>query len=201
MTQMGGEQRTSVETASFASMELDFVGAVHCPHIESLSALQNISSNVFIHKEECTQCFDDHVSGGWRWRKATHKRVETDVAIKDSETGIDLCLSCFNGGCTENRDRCHSSNHFRLSKHPLALNIQRKLKHRDPQVHFVNNIITPLLEGWFREFRRYFDADQTGNSCWTVRKGFVWFQVIGEVFWMQMCCCEWREGCIYAERN
>ncbi|KAI9270887.1 hypothetical protein BY458DRAFT_436115 [Sporodiniella umbellata] len=57
-----------------------------------------------IYKEECTQCFDS----------------------QDEPEGIDVCLTCFNGGCLST-ERHHAKTHAQLSKHPLALNIRRKI--------------------------------------------------------------------------
>ncbi|KAF8323856.1 ubiquitin carboxyl-terminal hydrolase 14 [Clavulina sp. PMI_390] len=55
-----------------------------------------------VHREECTQCFDN----------------------QDGPEGVDVCLSCFNGGCL-GPERHHARTHFEKSKHPLSLNIKR----------------------------------------------------------------------------
>lgn len=39
--------------------------------------------------------------------------------------GIDVCLTCFNGGCTGEGSQQHSARHAQLC-HPLVLNIQKK---------------------------------------------------------------------------
>ncbi len=62
-----------------------------------------------VHKEECTLCFDD----------------------QDGEQGIDVCLTCFNGGCSGN-DRNHSALHFKKTGHAIALNVRRTRKPEDP---------------------------------------------------------------------
>ena len=51
--------------------------------------------------------------------------------MQDDPTGLDVCLYCFNGGCTS--ERRHSSLHYTQTKHPLVLNIKRtrKFKVRD----------------------------------------------------------------------
>ena len=41
--------------------------------------------------------------------------------------GIDVCLSCFNGGCLDPA-RHHASTHVRKSGHTYTLNIKRRLK-------------------------------------------------------------------------
>lgn len=58
-----------------------------------------------MYREDCTQCFDSI----------------------DDPTGLDVCLTCFNGGCTA--DRQHASLHYKLTGHPLVLNIKRTKKH------------------------------------------------------------------------
>ncbi|KAL2802289.1 hypothetical protein BJX63DRAFT_415456 [Aspergillus granulosus] len=57
-----------------------------------------------VYREDCTQCFDSI----------------------DDESGLNLCLSCFNGGCAGPRD--HARLHFERFGHPLALNIRRTRK-------------------------------------------------------------------------
>ncbi|ROV88665.1 hypothetical protein VPNG_10310 [Cytospora leucostoma] len=64
-----------------------------CPHVESLPQS--------VYREDCTQCFD---------------------SIDDPD-GLNVCLQCFNGGCTG--DRQHSALHSVLRSHPLVLNIKR----------------------------------------------------------------------------
>lgn len=43
------------------------------------------------------------------------------------EGGVDVCLSCFNGGCPS-EERHHSRNHQQRSGHPFTLNIRRRPK-------------------------------------------------------------------------
>ncbi|KAI8371908.1 hypothetical protein BD560DRAFT_351515, partial [Blakeslea trispora] len=74
-----------------------------CSHIES-SSLNPPSVYTQVHKEECTQCFDS----------------------QDSPEGIDVCLTCFNGGCLDST-RHHALTHHQLTGHPLALNIRRSI--------------------------------------------------------------------------
>ena len=61
--------------------------------------------NQSVYREDCTQCFD---------------------SIDDPD-GLNVCLYCFNGGCTGERN--HSLLHYEVSHHPLTLNIKRKRKH------------------------------------------------------------------------
>lgn len=72
-----------------------------CSHIETAS-LNHPSAYTQVHKDECTQCFDN----------------------QDGPEGIDVCLSCFNGGCLDSA-RHHALTHHQLTGHPLAVNIRR----------------------------------------------------------------------------
>ncbi|KAJ2687341.1 ubiquitin C-terminal hydrolase Ubp14, partial [Coemansia spiralis] len=60
------------------------------------------SSTTPVYKEECTQCFDD----------------------QDMAEGVDVCLTCFNGGCPAAPHQ-HAQQHALKSGHLLALNIRR----------------------------------------------------------------------------
>ncbi|KAI8322215.1 ubiquitin carboxyl-terminal hydrolase [Martensiomyces pterosporus] len=60
------------------------------------------SSSTPVYKEECTLCFDS----------------------QDMPGGIDVCLSCFNGSCTDSL-RNHAHLHAMKSGHYLTLNIRR----------------------------------------------------------------------------
>ncbi|KAK9369786.1 hypothetical protein V1509DRAFT_619108 [Lipomyces kononenkoae] len=75
-----------------------------CPHVTG-SLLRPPAATQQVHKDDCTQCFD----------------------TPDQPWGLDVCLSCFNGGCNS-PDRNHSFQHYRLSQHPIVLNIRREPK-------------------------------------------------------------------------
>ncbi|KAI8058109.1 ubiquitin thiolesterase [Syncephalis plumigaleata] len=75
-----------------------------CPHLES-QKLTPPSAYTLVYREECTQCFD----------------------TVDTEEGLDVCLSCFNGGCTHS-DRAHARKHAEKRQHPIVLNIRRRPK-------------------------------------------------------------------------
>ncbi|PPQ80059.1 hypothetical protein CVT25_001488 [Psilocybe cyanescens] len=49
------------------------------------------------------------------------------MIVKDSADGIDVCLSCFNGGCLD-QTRHHALTHVLKSSHQFTLNVQRKTK-------------------------------------------------------------------------
>ncbi|KAI9740942.1 MAG: hypothetical protein M1818_004548 [Claussenomyces sp. TS43310] len=60
--------------------------------------------------------------------------------MQDDPTGLDVCLSCFNGGCTGERN--HSALHFKTRQHPLVLNIRRTRKavKRDEPPHKISKL-------------------------------------------------------------
>ncbi|KAJ3196804.1 hypothetical protein HK101_007635 [Irineochytrium annulatum] len=70
-----------------------------CQH---LSQIRRPTLATEVHKDECTVCF------------------ETSTA----ENGIDVCLTCFNGGCNA-EDRNHSRLHHSKHRHPVVLNIKK----------------------------------------------------------------------------
>ncbi|ETN39622.1 uncharacterized protein HMPREF1541_05848 [Cyphellophora europaea CBS 101466] len=74
-----------------------------CPHVNDPS-LRPPRPTQSVYREDCTQCFDSI----------------------DDPAGLDVCLSCFNGGCAGERN--HSKLHNSSSSHPLVLNIKRTRK-------------------------------------------------------------------------
>ncbi|KAL0073545.1 hypothetical protein J3Q64DRAFT_1775672 [Phycomyces blakesleeanus] len=80
-----------------------------CPHIKNTS-FKVPSAYTQVHKEECTQCFES----------------------QDGLGGIDVCLTCFNGGCAET-EQCHAKTHYNTSHHPLAVNIRRRIVSEKPK--------------------------------------------------------------------
>ncbi|KAK6359836.1 hypothetical protein TWF696_000970 [Orbilia brochopaga] len=74
-----------------------------CVHISQLN-LHPPTASQSVYREDCTVCFD---------------------SIDDPD-GLDVCLSCFNGGCAG--DRLHGRLHSIQRNHPLALNIRRTKK-------------------------------------------------------------------------
>ncbi|KMU73996.1 ubiquitin carboxyl-terminal hydrolase 14 [Coccidioides immitis RMSCC 3703] len=95
-----------------------------CPHVDS-AGLQPPRNSQSVYREDCTQCFDSI----------------------DDPSGLNVCLSCFNGGCTGNRD--HAALHHARCEHPLALNIRRTRKpiQRDePPPKMSKLAIKPLRE-------------------------------------------------------
>ncbi|GME41248.1 Ubiquitin carboxyl-terminal hydrolase 14 protein [Neofusicoccum parvum] len=81
-----------------------------CTHVDA-PELRAPGPSQSVYREDCTQCFDSI----------------------DDPAGLDVCLYCFNGGCTGERN--HSRLHYETRKHPLVLNIRRtrkKVKRDEP---------------------------------------------------------------------
>lgn len=75
-------------------------------------------SRSMVYREECTQCFDS----------------------QDSPLGIDVCLTCFNGGCVHFN---HGAHHAQRTGHLLALNVRRV---RKPDSHHRSSSAEPPLK-------------------------------------------------------
>ncbi|OAJ40587.1 hypothetical protein BDEG_24304 [Batrachochytrium dendrobatidis JEL423] len=76
--------------------------AAVCPHIEE-SRLPIASASSKVYKDECLLCFDSQMPNG-----------------------INVCMTCFNGGCSNNHgDRSHADLHYRKASHALVLNVKR----------------------------------------------------------------------------
>ncbi|PWN21423.1 ubiquitinyl hydrolase [Microstroma glucosiphilum] len=83
-----------------------------CPHLsDSFTSLSAPRPSQQVHRDECTLCFDD----------------------QDGPEGIDVCLICFNGGCTGNGDREHSRLHWQKTGHAIVANVKRRRKARAEQ--------------------------------------------------------------------
>lgn len=57
----------------------------------------------------------------------TADRLCCRPACQDSADGVDVCLTCFNGGCTS-EERHHARTHWEKSGHPMVVNIRRTRK-------------------------------------------------------------------------
>ncbi|CEH13292.1 ubiquitin carboxyl-terminal hydrolase 14 [Ceraceosorus bombacis] len=78
-----------------------------CPHVAAvLPGLAPPRAGQDVHKDECTLCFDG----------------------SQEEHGIDVCLTCFNGGCVGNKDREHARAHASKTWHPIVCNVKRRRK-------------------------------------------------------------------------
>lgn len=76
-----------------------------CNHA-SMQSLTPPGANQAVYREDCTLCFDSI----------------------DTPGGLDVCLTCFNGGCAG--DRAHGQLHAQQTQHPLSVNIQRSRKRK-----------------------------------------------------------------------
>ena len=71
-----------------------------CQHLTEANLTMNLL-NTMVYKDECMRCYETNKSDG----------------------GIDVCLKCFHGGCTA-KDFQHSTLHFSMKSHPIALNLK-----------------------------------------------------------------------------
>ena len=49
------------------------------------------------------------------------------LCLQDGPLGVDVCLTCFNGGCLD-AERHHALIHYKKSGHKFALNVKRRRK-------------------------------------------------------------------------
>ena len=52
---------------------------------------------------------------------------------QDNPVGVDVCLTCFNGGCLS-AERHHAHTHFKKTGHAFALNVRRRARPRPQRV-------------------------------------------------------------------
>jgi ubiquitin carboxyl-terminal hydrolase 5/13 len=77
-----------------------------CVHVNTAN-LHPPRPSESVYRDQCTLCFDD----------------------VDDPSGLDVCLHCWNGGCTS--ERVHGRLHAQQFQHPLALNIKRTRKRKE----------------------------------------------------------------------
>ncbi|ORY78486.1 ubiquitinyl hydrolase [Leucosporidium creatinivorum] len=73
---------------------------------EVLAQLSPPRASQLVHREECTQCYDD----------------------QDMPEGTDVCLHCFNGACPSTSTNRHGLLHFQKTGHSVVVNIKRRRK-------------------------------------------------------------------------
>ncbi|KAK4548964.1 hypothetical protein LTR36_008737 [Oleoguttula mirabilis] len=83
--------------------------ATSCQHTKSATGLEPPKPTDSVYREDCTLCFDSI----------------------DDAAGLDVCLHCFNGGCAG--ERIHGRLHAQTASHPLAVNIRRTRKRKQPR--------------------------------------------------------------------
>ncbi|KAJ3832323.1 ubiquitin carboxyl-terminal hydrolase 14 [Lentinula raphanica] len=81
------------------------LGQQKCNHLSQMASLQPPKLSQSVHREECTQCFDD----------------------QDTASGISVCLTCFNGGCLSS-ERHHALTHWKKTGHLFSLDVKRVRK-------------------------------------------------------------------------
>ncbi|KAJ6597255.1 hypothetical protein DFH09DRAFT_1134077 [Mycena vulgaris] len=120
-----------------------------CVHLPDLRRLESPRLSQSVHREECTQCFDN----------------------QDGPEGIEVCLGCFNGGCTG--ERHHIRTHLQKSGHRFTLNVKRKPKPSNKRMDDEEPPakISKLAIAEEREEDKY--EHTTAVKCWTcdVEKG------------------------------
>ena len=65
------------------------------------------------------------------------------LSLQDGPLGIDVCLTCFNGGCLD-PDRHHALTHYEKTGHRFALNVKRRRKPSSKRVHFCFTFATTV---------------------------------------------------------
>jgi len=73
--------------------------------------------------------------------------------LQDGPLGIDVCLTCFNGGCLD-AERRHAFNHYKKSGHKFALNVKRRRKPSSGRVRFRHPFPPALLSDTANQGRR-----------------------------------------------
>ena len=96
-----------------------------CSHLGQLTRLSQPKLSQSVHREECTQCFDDQVRS-FKLRFDAWAIRSTGFS-QDNPLGVEVCLSCFNGGCLDS-GRHHARTHVYKLGHTFSLNVKRKLK-------------------------------------------------------------------------
>ncbi|KAK7565725.1 hypothetical protein BKA81DRAFT_386032 [Phyllosticta paracitricarpa] len=116
------KQKTALQTCRSSICQLSernfevFSIIMACKHVDAPGTCFHLQLRApgptqSVYREDCTQCFDSI----------------------DDPSGLDVCLYCFNGGCTAERN--HALLHHQTRKHPLVVNIKRtrkKVKRDEP---------------------------------------------------------------------
>jgi uncharacterized UBP type Zn finger protein len=100
--------------------------------IEGLAHLKQPALSLSVHREECTQCFDTQVQPQSNESRPCHYQL-TLSPLQDDPLGVDVCLTCFNGGCLS-AERHHSHTHLKKTGHAFALNVRRRARPRPKRV-------------------------------------------------------------------
>ena len=128
-----------------------------CSHLGQLTRLSQPKLSQSVHREECTQCFDDQVRP---FLCSSKKRLTDGIdrgCSQDTHLGVEVCLSCFNGGCLD-PERHHARTHVYKSGHTFSLNVKRKPK---PSTKRVLALYNPFLD----IFLIVFIGRRRGTAC------------------------------------
>lgn len=89
--------------------------------------------------------------------------------MQDGPNGVDVCLTCFNGGCVGNDDRHHAQTHVDRTNHAFSLNVRRTPKkvERDDKEPPAKMTKLAIIEE--REEDKY--EWSTTLRCWTCAEG------------------------------
>jgi ubiquitin carboxyl-terminal hydrolase 5/13 len=88
--------------------------------IEELAFFKPPILSQSVHREECTQCFDSQVLA-----LKIHIVTSIHACPQDDLLGVDVCLTCFNGGCLST-ERNHAYMHYKKTGHAFSLNVKRR---------------------------------------------------------------------------
>lgn len=102
---------------------------------DGLAPLRPPTLSQSVHREECTQCFDNQVRIQSRINIIEFRATRTRSLClsQDDPEGIDVCLTCFNGGCVS-EERHHAYTHYKKTGHAFALNVKRRARPRPKRV-------------------------------------------------------------------
>jgi len=161
-----------------------------CPHFSKLQQLQPPRLSQSVHREECTQCFDDQVNCIFKTTL-----IDAYTNLKDSPNGIEICLSCFNGGCIDQARR-HAVVHVQKSGHRFTLNVKRRAKASQSKrvwstTYFPSMILTDSLGR-----RRGASCKiEEACDCRRTRRGQIRLYHGREMLGMRFAACVWDTGC------
>jgi ubiquitin carboxyl-terminal hydrolase 5/13 len=110
--------------------------------IDGLAHLKPPTISQSVHREECTQCFDNQVRP-----QSTKPHPLPLLGLpfrppQDDPLGVDVCLTCFNGGCIST-ERHHAQTHFKKTGHAFALNVRRRARPRPKRVSHAQRSTPP----------------------------------------------------------
>jgi len=74
----------------------------HGPDLKPLKKNPTLCQKIYYcHPLECTQCFDNKVRLSHQWMPRSTLLRFRMIGIQDSTDGVEVCLTCFDGGCLD----------------------------------------------------------------------------------------------------